>query len=65
MALTKRQLHLLGVIGESRSPQDELQDRLNLELQQGHSALDIPVTDRNRAYWRTVWEAQHQDPVYS
>lgn len=43
--------------------QEELRIRLNLELQ-GHMALDIPVSKKNRRHWASIYEAQHQDPVY-
>lgn len=45
------------------TPQEELRIRLNLELG-GHQALDIPVSHKNRQHWRSVYEAQHEDPVY-
>lgn len=44
--------------------QEELRIRLNLELRGDHQALDIPVSHKNRAHWKLVHEAQHQDPVY-
>lgn len=44
-------------------PREELRIRLNLELG-GHMALDIPVSEKNRAYWRSVWDAQREAPVY-
>lgn len=64
--LTEQQMLLLdaAVTPRKYSPREELRHRLNLELQ-GYQVLDIPVTKDNRAYWRTVWDAQHEDPVYA
>lgn len=60
--LTEEQLLL--DLDPNVTPQEELRIRLNLELTGDHLATDIPVSSKNRQYWRTVWDAQHQDPVY-
>lgn len=62
--LTQAQLLVLGAANIHPTPSQELALRLNLELA-GHQALDIPVTRKNRLYWNSVYQAQHQDPVYA